>query len=177
MKRLFSTVIIFLGLAVCFTASANNTKNFKIGVVDIHKVINEAPQREALMAEIRSEFSNRREELINLNKEIAKQEEKLQRDNELLSADEKRNLETNIMKRKRNLQRAQQSLKEDLSLSENQKMQSLVNEIGTVVEGLATKEGFDVIFTREAAPFHVSERVDLTEQVIAKLKTLANKGK
>lgn len=177
MKRILLSIALITGSLFTQSGFAANTENFKIGVIDIQHVIKTAPQRETMAASLRNEFSSRKNELIELGNEITKQEEKLKKDSEILSVTEKRTLEANILKRKRNLKRASQSLQEDVSLSENEKIQSLISEIEVVVDKIADKEKFDLILTREAAPFHVSQRVDLTEKVISELKLIANKGK
>ena len=80
-KNLFVGLIIFGLLSPQLFAQ----ENYKIGVVDVLKVLEQAPQAEAAMSSLKSEFSPRDKVLLDTQKEVKTMEEKLQRDRAVLS--------------------------------------------------------------------------------------------
>lgn len=165
--------VLMLGLASSTFAAA---PDIKVGVLDIAEIIKSAPQRDDYMAELQNEFAPRKNEILELRQALEKQVEKLKRDKDILSASEATELENNIVKRQRNLERLQKNFKEDAAIRENEKMQALINEIGVLIDDFAEKESFDLLIRREAAPFYISDRVDATEDFAEYIKKTYKKG-
>lgn len=164
--------LLKIGLALIIfgtTATAIADAPFKIGVIDINEVLQKSPQRQALATELQNEFSGRQKQLVDMSKELQKLEEKAKRDKSVLSTTQLSQLEQDIVKKRREFKTAQESFQEDAALKENQKTQKLFLEIGTIIDDIAKKEQFDLILRREAAPFYISQRVDITDQVVQQM--------
>ncbi|MBI4357532.1 MAG: OmpH family outer membrane protein [Gammaproteobacteria bacterium] len=168
--KLFVKVILILSCGcILFPAQATETP-FKIGVIDMNEVLQKSPQRQALATELQNEFTPQRKLVMDLDKELQKLEEKAKRDGTILSQAERNQLEQTLLEKRKDLKRAQENYQEDLALQENKKAQKLFQEIGTLIDEMAQKEHYDLIVRREAAPFYVSKRVDITEKVVQALQ-------
>ena len=83
---------------------------------------------------------------------------------------EKRNLERDIITKRREAQRAQQEFKEDFSIRRNEELGKMQNRIIEAVKVLAEEGNYDLLLTEGV--IHASKRVDVTEKVQEKLSAM-----
>ena len=123
-------IATLLFCAACFVSSSA-VAELRIGFVNAAKLLEEAPQAAAARDNLQQEFAPRDRELVSMQKEIKALEEKLGRDAAVMSESERRNLERDILNRKRDLKRSQDVFREDFNLRRNEelgKLQRLVIE-------------------------------------------------
>ena len=155
----------FLALALSAAAEV------KVAFVDIEKILREAPQAEAVRQRLEQEFAPRDKKLLAMQKELRKLEEKLTRDAEVMSEAERRKLERKILEKRREFLRAQEEFREDFALRRNEELAKLQKQIFEVIKKLAEEEGFDLLLS--GGVVYASQRVDVTEKVIERLKRAA----
>jgi outer membrane protein len=146
------------------------TAEFRIGVVNLPKVTEQAPQAEAAQKLLEREFAPRERELLALQKELQGLEEQLARDGDLMKEDEQRVLERDIRSRQRELVRLQREVREDYNIRRNEELRKLLKVISTTITDLAKSGSYDLVITEGAV--YASEKVDMTEAVLGKMKQL-----
>jgi outer membrane protein len=171
MTKWFITCAFVVLLGLFGTASAT-AQDIKIGVVNAAKVLEEAPQMETARKALEKEFAPRDQELVELQKSVRNLEEKLNRDGDIMSDVERRNMERDIRSRTRELKRMQDEFNEDLNLKRNEAFDRIRRKVLEVVNAIGKKEKFDLIVNDGV--LYASERIDITSAVITQLKNEAS---
>lgn len=162
---------IWLGLALFIAVPLVQASELKIGVVNAAKVMNESPQKAAALARLEKEFSARSKKLQNERKALVDAQNKLDKDAAILSADDRKQRERDLLSKQRDLKRKQDEYSEDLSIRRNEELQKLEKEIATTIVELAKKDSYDMVLYQGV--IYASDKVDLTDKVIALLKAKA----
>ena len=152
-----------LGLSVAVSA-----QEFRIGVVNANKIVEESPQYDRVRKSLESEFKRRNEDLVSQQKQLKQLEEKLARDGDVMSAAEVKRLEQDIRSRRRKLNTTSDEYREDLNLRRNEEFNKLLRQVSEVVHQVGEEENIDVILSEGVV--YASKRVDLTAQVLERLK-------
>jgi len=152
----------------------------KIGAVNAPRVLEEAPQAEAARAKLEQEFAPRDKAMVASKKELKGLEDRLSRDGAIMSESERRNLERDIVSRKRDLKREREEFTEDLNIRRNEAFETLRRRVFQVILTIAKSENYDLILSDGVV--YASDTVDITENVINRLKSefkkaSAEKGK
>lgn len=164
--------IIYFGMVMMgFVFSIDSfAAELKIGVVSVSEIMQKYPQREQVITKLKQEFEKRHAELINFKKDLETLQTKLDRDASVITNAEAQNIQKNLIEKRRNLRNLEEAFQEDAARREQEEAQKLLEKIGKIVDNIAKQEKYDLVIRREAAPFYVSERVDMTEAVLSKLR-------
>ncbi|MCI0653322.1 MAG: OmpH family outer membrane protein [Methylococcaceae bacterium] len=140
----------------------------KIGFVNIALVMAQSPQAEKAEKDMEREFSPRKNRLDASGTEIERMKDKLNRDGAVMSESERKNLENDILKKLRDAKRTEDDLREDLNIRRNEILVNLNKQMTEAINELAKEGGYDLVLTSGVG--YVSEAVDVTEELQAKLK-------
>lgn len=165
--RSFVLAVLLLA-SMGFGAGSALGAEFKVGFVDVPKILDTAPQAEAARSAIEREFAPRDRTLLQLQKELRQLEDQLIRDRDIMSAGERGKLERDTRALKRELRRGQEEFRDDLNLRRNQELGKLQRKVITAIRALAKADKYDLVISDGV--LFASSRVDITEQVLAKLK-------
>ncbi len=158
-------LFIFITMAVVtLTAQAE----IKAAYIDSAKILQQAPQAIKAVKELKKEFSGREAKIRKAAKKVQQQEARLKKDGAIMSAEQKKKLESEILEKKRKIRFDAQSLKEDVNLRRNQEIQKVRKSITSVIQRYAKKHGYDFIFTNNVA--FASDRVNITDAILKELK-------
>lgn len=164
MKTILATFVLALGLVFAGQALA---ADLKIAVVNIPKILAEAPQAASARKRMDKEFSGRRTKLESMQKKIVDDAEKLKRDAATMSADARSRAEDNLRNQQRDFRRLQDEYNEDVARVEREEMAKLRDSIKTVIDGIVKADRYDLVLTEGI--LHASTRVDITSRVLASL--------
>ena len=153
-----------------FAASAV-AEDYKIGVVDLLRVLEKAPQAEQARKKIEKEFTARESELGGMQKKLVGMEDKLSKDRDTMSEAKLRDLERETISLRREIKRMQDEYREDLSYRRNEELGKLQKLIKETIQSLAKEKEYDMVLGEGLV--YVSSKVDLTDQVIEKLQVQA----
>ena len=103
-----------VALSAPFAVSA--AEGYRIAFVEVPRLLQDAPQVAAVRESLKKEFARRDKDLVALQGDIKKIEEKLQRDGAILSDAETQRLERDLVAKQRKLKNAQGEFQEELSL-------------------------------------------------------------
>jgi outer membrane protein len=145
----------------------------KVGVVNVARLLQEAPQAQAASQALEGEFANRRRDLENQQKDLKAREDKLQKDGATMAEAERRNQEKTLRDGQRELARKQNEFLEDLNVRRNEALGQLQRTVLQEVQTYAKSAGLDVVV---ADALYASPAVDITNQVLAALQARGKGG-
>jgi outer membrane protein len=157
---------------LCLAAQAQ-ALDYKIGVVDPERVIEESPQYEAARQALQEEVADRERALREQQAKLDELKKNLERDAPLMSEEELARLQNDIRNRDRKVKYAKAEFQEDFALRQNELRTKLIAQVREVVQELAKEQKIDLIVSEGVVYF--SERVDLSAQVIERLQSKAKR--
>ena len=121
MRRFNHFIVIITALCVSNAlTSVAYADEYKIGVVNAGRILNQSPQARKTTALIENEFSPRTKQLVEEGKDLQTMEERREKDAATMSVTVRRNLERDIVKARRKLIRDEDELREDLNYRRNE---------------------------------------------------------
>ena len=160
-------VLVGSMLAVVMMHSTAAVAEVKIAVVNIPKLLAEAPQATAARKRMDREFSGRRTKLESMQKKMLAEAEKTKRDAATMSADARAKAEESLRNQQRDFRRLQDEYNEDVGRLEREEMGKLRDSIKVVIDRLVASEKYDLVLTEGI--LHASGKVDITARVLASL--------
>ncbi len=162
--KLFGVLLVFVFLLLANVVSA---QEIKIGYVNAVKVIEKAPQGEAALKKLESEFAPRDKRLVSMQKEIKQLEDDLEKNSLVMTDTDRREKERGILIMKRNLRRATQEFREDYNLRRNEELAVLQKIVKKAIVEIAKQEKYDLIV--HEGTIYASSTIDITDKVLEKL--------
>ena len=147
--------------------SLNAQAELRAAYINSAEILQKAPQAISAVEKMKDEFQGRESTLRALAQEVQGQESSLQKDSAIMSPEQKRKLEAEILEKKRKINFDAQSLKEDVDLRRKQEIQSLRTSITTVINAYGKKHNYDLIFSEGVA--FAADKVDITEEILKEL--------
>ncbi len=167
------SVIIIAGLCafvLAVSAAGVQAQAIKVGFVNVSKVLDQAPQAQAASRRIEKEFAPRDRELVAMQKNLRKLEDRLVKDGAVMSATERERQSVDIRKLRREIRSSQGEFREDLNLARSQEMTKLQRRVVQVIKDLAKAQKYDLIIGEGV--IYAGSKVDITNKVLTKLKSL-----
>jgi len=159
-------VLLVGALLITFNASAQVT-SLKIGVINSARLGDQAPQTQAVLAELQDEFAPRQREIAATQQLLQEKQETYERDGAVMGETERFRLERELREEARDWQRAQDEYIEDLNIRRNEALGALQSYLLQEVQIYATDAGYDLV-VGEALYF--SPAVDITDDVLLSLQ-------
>ncbi len=144
-----------------------SAQGIKIGYVNAVKVIEEAPQGEAALKKLESEFGPRDKRLVSMQNDIRELEDDLEKNGLIMTDADRRAKERKILVMKRNLRRATQEFREDYNLRRNEELAVLQKIVKKAIVEIAKQEKYDLIV--HEGTIYASSKIDITDKVLEKL--------
>jgi outer membrane protein len=164
--RIKTALLAFVTLAASALPLAAQAQA-KIGVVNVARLLQEAPQAQAASSALENEFAARRRELETQQRDLKTREDKLQKDGATMAESERRNQEKTLRDGQRELARKQNEFLEDLNVRRNEALGQLQRTVLQEVQTYAKAQGFDLVV---ADALYASGTVDITAQVLSALQ-------
>ena len=164
--------IVIFGLAAAALTSAGaslsaDAQDLKVGYVNAVKVIEEAPQGQAALKKLETEFGPRDKKLVAMQARIKQLEDDLEKNGLLLKESDRRSKEHEIVVLKRDARRETQEFREDYNLRRNEELAALQKVVYKAIVEIAKQENYDLIL--HEGTIYASPKVDLTDRVLRKL--------
>jgi outer membrane protein len=174
-RKLCSQALIAaaFGCAVLASGAASAQANLKIGVINVARLLEQAPQSKVVSDKLQKEFEPRQQTLIAARQKLQQQQETFQRDQAVMSEEERTNLERTIREGQRDLQRNENEYLEDLNARRNEELGKLQREVLQRVQAYASAQKYDLVV---ADALYFSNAVDITAAVVAALQQPASGG-
>ena len=169
MKKLISVYILFM---IAFSV---NAEELKIGIVDVNKILKDAPQTISANKKLEKEFSSRTEKLKTKIKALESDGKKFQKESLTMSDDQREKTERSLQQRKIDIQRNERELREDMDLRRREEIGDLQEKINLTIDKIAADNSYDLILYNGIA--YASAKVDITDDVIKALGGGSSKTK
>ena len=158
------TTLILLTL---FSVSLNAAD--KTAFINSKVLLEQSPQAIAANAELQKQFGDREQSLRKLAKDIQQMEKTYKNDKAVMSGEQKKKAEENIIQNKRRFQFEQQSLKEDLQTRQRELLKDVQISVKAAIQTYGSKNGYDFIFT-DSSIAYASDAVNITQEILEELK-------
>ena len=173
MKRFNRFVVIITALCVSNTiTSVAYADEYKIGIVNAVRILDQSPQARKTTALIENEFSPRNKQLVEEQKTLQTMEERLTKDAAIMGETERRNLEREIINKRRELKRDEDEFREDLTFRRNEELAKIQTEIVNAIQIVARDNSFDLVVSDGV--IFASGKMDMTDLVIEYLSEQAS---
>jgi outer membrane protein len=141
----------------------------KSAYINTKLLLEKSPQAMAANDMLQKQFGGRDQSLRKLAQDIKKMEQTFKNDSAIMSSEQKKKAEDNIIQNKRRFQFEQQSLKEDLQAEQKELLQKLQVTIKKIIQAYGETHGYDFIFT-DASIAYASDAVNITDEIIKELE-------
>jgi outer membrane protein len=158
------TTLLFLTLL-----SMSVQADGKLAFINAKSLMENSPQAIAANAQLKEQFGEREQSLRKLAQGIQQMEKTYQTDGAIMSAEQRKKAEDNIVQNKRRFQFEQQSLKEDLQNKQRELLQVVQVALREVIQAYGTDNGYDFIFTDASVAF-ASSAVNITDEILKELQ-------
>lgn len=165
--RIKTVLLAFLTLAATSLPLSAAQAQTKIGVVNVARLLQEAPQAQAASQALENEFAARKRELQNMERDLKAREEKLQKDGATMAEAERRTQEKALRDGQREFARKQNEFMEDLNVRRNEALGQLQRSVLQEVQAYAKTAGLDLVI---ADALFASAAIDITSQVLSALQ-------
>lgn len=162
--------VLLVGIAVMAPLGVTFAQA-KIAVVNVPRLLQEAPQAKTAMQALETEFAPRQRAIVAQQTELKTKEEKLQRDGAVMAENERRNAEKDLRDGKRELERKQNEYVEDLNVRRNEELGKLQRSLLQEVQAFARTSNYDLVVGDGV--LYVNESMDITPQVLSALQSRA----
>ena len=157
---------LFLSLILCVFVTVGHSEDLKIGFVNTERVFKESAPAVRSQKKLQQEFSVREEEIKAVDAQAKGIRQRLEKDGLILEETQRRNLEAELGRLSREMQRLQREFQEELNLAKNTEMKVILKIANEAIQKIAVSENFDLIL-QEAV--YRSDRLDITDKVIEAL--------
>ena len=154
-------LVLCAGMAC--VASASFAQEFKIGIVNLDRIVRESGPAKAAQTKLESEFAKREKEINDLGNQIKSLSDRFEREAPTLSESQRAARQKQITDQDREFQRKRREFQEDLNNRKNEELQAIIDRANRAVLTLAENEKFDLII-QEAVYIHPKH--DITDKVI-----------
>lgn len=143
----------------------------KIAVVNIQRVLAEAPQARAASQTLESEFGPRGKALEAQKKEFEGRAQKFERDQATMSEAERTKTSHELRDAQVSYERRAKEFQEDVQLRQNEELQKVQKAIVEATRAYAKGQGFDIVLADGVV--YNSDAVDITPQLLQSLTSKA----
>jgi outer membrane protein len=170
MIKSFGPLVLSAGLALaCLAASA---QEFKIGIVNLDRIVRESGPAKAAQTKLEQEFAKREKEINDLGNQIKSLSDRLERDAPTLAESQRAARQKQLVDQDRDFQRKRREFQEDLNARKNEELQLIIDRANRAVKTLAESEKFDLII-QEAV--YINPKHDITDRVIKSLNAAGSR--
>jgi outer membrane protein len=148
------------------TANAQESA-MRIGVVNVPRLLEQAPQAQAAMGALQQEFAPRQRDIVAIQSALQEKQQTYERDGPVMGEAERLNLEREIRDDQRALEREQNDYLEDLNIRRNEELSKLQRSLLQQVQAYARDAGYDLVV---ADVLYYSSAMDITEDVLRGLE-------
>jgi outer membrane protein len=153
-------------LCVAAISATANAQNLKIGVINVARLLEQAPQSKVVTDKLQKEFEPRQQSILALRQKLQTQQDTFTRDQAVMGEEERVNLERQVREGQRDLQRTENEYLEDLNARRNEELGKLQREVLQRVQAYASAQKYDLVV---ADAIYFSSAVDITAAVVAVL--------
>ena len=156
----------FLIFSMLLTTFSFSSMALKLASVDIQKVLLEVKEGQRVKDRLKKDFDKKQASIKKEENEIRKMQEKFQKQSEVLSDKARQKQQMQIQEAIMKLQQKTAQYQSQMRNDENRFKKPIIEKIKKVIDAVAAKGGFDMIFEASTAPVYIKDYKDITDVVI-----------
>ena len=168
-KKMKKIVLSLVSVATLLLSSMALADDPKIGIVDIHAVLQSSPQIAAADAQLKQQFQGREQDIKKAQDQLKTDQDNLQKNSTVMKATDSDALQKKIDTETQQLTQMQVSFQQDVMTAQNKVMSQFVNQVKTIMNDVAKQDNLSLILDQSTVVYSDSQ-MDITKQVIAALK-------
>lgn len=157
-----------MALALGLGSMAAHAQDFKVGVVNVERIMRDSVAAKAAQTKLEQEFSRREKDIKTLASDLKSASEKFDRESPTLADAQRITRQRQLVDQDRDLQRKQREFQEDLTLRKNEELQLVLERANRVIKQFAESEKYDLIL-QDAV--YISPKHDITDKVLNALNS------
>lgn len=161
MKRNFIVLLAAASMAGFASLASAETK---IGVVDVNKLAQQAPQAKELMDKLKAEFTTRKKDIDTKSTALQQRQEKLSKDAATMTELQKSAAEKELRDGNRDLSALKAAFDDDLNARQQEVQMKVTGMLDEEVSAYAKAQGYDLILADGV--IFASSAVDLTPAIL-----------
>lgn len=174
MRKLMTFAAAAAGLLVASAPLAAQTAPTKIGYIDTRRVIQEAPGATEARTTLEKEMAGWQTQLKAMEDSLQTMVSQYQSQSVMLSADAKKQKESEIMTKRTGFEQRAQTLQEAAGRRQEELMKPIMDRVQAAITDIRTAEGYAIIFDVASEAFVAADpSLDITARVIERLKAAA----
>ena len=166
--------VLAISVLVCVSPIA--FAEVKIAVVDVQRAILNSEEAKRLLVQIQEEFRTDENKIGSIQTNAAALLERLQKDADVMSEDEKRRIQQEIESYNNDFVYERQKLQKAINTRQTELFSGTEAKIQRAIEDLVLKNDYDMILPRGAA-LYVGDLYDITRKVTEKLNEMDKASK
>lgn len=151
---------------LAFVAMPALAGDFRVGFVDVERILRESAPAVQASQKIEKEFAPRVAAIKKLGSEVRDMQDYLEKKGAGLSNAQRHAKERELSNLSAELQRQQREFREDLNQRKNEELSVLLERANKVIQMIAEKEKYDLVL-QEAA--YRNPKIDITDKVLKAL--------
>lgn len=155
--------------------SAAFADDLKVGYVDMQRALNETDDGRKAKEKLKKDFDQKQKELDELQAQLKKDMDDLEKKRTLLPADKVREKEAELRARLEKVQQTYVRLQQDLGGKEQKETQKIFERMQKIIGEIAAAENFSMIVDKSALVF-AKPHLDLTNELIRRYNGGATKA-
>ncbi len=164
MKKL---IVILVGIAFA-SVSVASTPAMRIGIVDTHRILLEAPQAKVIGEKINKQFKTQIAMIKTKEAALKADVAKYEKNAAVMTNKDKKALQTQILQGRQALSQLDVQYQKQAGTELQKARTKFIDKLEVVVQRVAKEKKFDMVIDRGAVPFY-SKKVDITDTVIKRL--------
>ncbi len=174
MRKFYGFLLAAAALVASVTPAAAQGAP-KWGYIHLQKILAEAPGADEARQKVEQEIRGFQSELQKLETEIDRMISDYERQQNMLAAQERQQREAAIMQKQQELQ--QQAMQYELQVQQRQQelLSPIMDRVQTALNEIRQQGGYSIIFDAASGAIVTADpALDLTEQVLARLRAMAS---
>lgn len=162
--------LMVAGALLALIGSPVLAAELKIGVVNVPRLVKEAPQSVAAGKRMEKEFAERQRAVMEMQRNAQEMEDKLARDGAILTAQERQSKEKELVAMKRELKNRQEEYRDDFEQRNREENERIQRTIIQAIDEMVKSDSYDLILGDGV--IHSSKSLDVTDKLMERLKKM-----
>ena len=161
------TAQLAMMLALVLPALPVSAADFKVGIVDLQRALNESSSGKKAKDQFKGEFEKMQNGLKSEKDSLDRLKEDLDKKSAVLSDDQKKAKMEDFERRRRDLRRKLEDSDAELRKKDQELTGSILKDLAVVIQEIGEREGYTVILENSSSSvLYGSKSIDITDSVI-----------
>lgn len=175
MRKAYSVLLGIIAVALVGVAPASAQTAPKFAVINSQRIIAESPNAQSVRQTLEREMQGYNQEFNKLQEEIQKMISDYEKQRSMLSQDARTRQEEAIVQKQREAQERAMQIDDQMARRQNELLEPVMRQIQDVIDALRAEGQYAMIFDVAAGGVIAADpSLDITDQVLARLRTTAN---